>query len=55
MIQDAAITVISEMTTADLRGADGAAAAREALTERILEIFPDGDVVRVVLTEMILQ
>ena len=55
LIQDAAITVISEMTTDELRGAAGARAAREALTQRVLEIFPDGDVVRVVLTEMILQ
>ncbi len=55
LIQDAAITVISEFTSDDLRGADGANLARAKLTEEVLKIFPDGDVVRVVLTEMILQ
>ena len=55
LIQDAAITVMSEMTSAELRGAEGATLARERLTEEVLKIFPDGDVVRVVLTEMILQ
>ena len=55
LIQDAAISVISEMTSDDLRGAGGAQDARDALTQRVLEIFPDGDVVRVVLTEMVLQ
>ena len=55
LIQDAAISVISEMTSAELRGADGAETARTRLTERVVALFPDGDVVRIVLTEMVLQ
>lgn len=55
LVQDAAITVISDMTAAELRGAVGAADARQRLTIAAQEIYPDGEVVRVVLTEMILQ
>jgi flagellar basal body-associated protein FliL len=55
LMQDAAISVLSEMTTGDLRGASGADDARSRLTAAAQEIYPDGEVVRVVLTEMLLQ
>ena len=55
LIQDAALTVIAGMHADDLRTPAGIEQLRSTLTERAQEIFPDGDVVRIVLTEMIIQ
>ena len=55
LVQDAAITVIAGMSSDDLRTPSGIEALRSTLTARAVEMFPDGDVVRVVLTEMIIQ
>lgn len=55
LMQDAAISVFSDMTTEELLGADGAAEARQRLTNAAQEIYDEGEVIRVVLTEMLLQ
>lgn len=55
LIQDAAISVIAEMSADELRTGDGMNALRQELTTEAHEIYPDGDVVRVVLTELIVQ
>jgi flagellar FliL protein len=55
LVQDSAITVIAGMTSGELRSPAGIETLRSMLTADAQEIFPDGDVVRVVLTEMIIQ
>ncbi len=55
LVQDAALTVISGMSPDELRTPEGMDKLRTAMTEKVLEIYPDGDVLRVVLTELIVQ
>lgn len=55
LVQDAAIGVISDMTSEELRGGVGAEEAKARLTEAAQLIYPDGEVIRVILTEMLLQ
>ena len=55
ILQDAALTTISQYTAPDLRSVEGLDRLRAELTERALEIYPDGEVIRVVLTEVIVQ
>lgn len=55
LLQDSALTVISGMSADDLRTPTGMNEVRDLLTAQALEIFPDGDVIRVVLTELIVQ
>ena len=53
--QDAAISQIGSMTPEDLHGEEGIDRLREALTERAREIYPDGEVLRVAITELLVQ
>jgi flagellar FliL protein len=55
LLQDAAITAISQYTAADLGSVEGLDRLRADLTARALEIYTDGEVIRVVLTEIIVQ
>jgi flagellar basal body-associated protein FliL len=55
ILQDAALTTISGYTAAELRTVEGLDRLRADLTARALEVYPDGEVLRVVLTEVIVQ
>jgi len=55
LLQDAALTTISQFTSAELRSTEGLDRLRGELTTRAHEIWVDGEVVRVVLTEVIVQ
>ncbi len=55
LLQDAAISQIGSMTPDDLHGEEGIDRLREALTERAREIYPDGEVLRVAITELLVQ
>lgn len=55
LLQDAALDEIARMHTDELSSADGVADLRQRLTERAHDIYDDGEVVRVVLTELIIQ
>ncbi len=55
LLQDAALSVMSGYTSAELRGPAALDGVRGELTEKAQEIYPDGEVLRVVLTELIVQ
>lgn len=55
LLKDAALDVVSDMTAADLIGRDGLDLLRKDLTGKALEIYVDGEVLRVVLTEVLVQ
>ena len=55
LLQDAAISQIGAMTPEELHGEEGIDRLREALTERAREIYPDGEVLRVAITELLVQ
>lgn len=55
LLKDAAITEVSTFTPDELRTSDGVARLRSTLSEEAVELFPDGEVLRVVLTELIVQ
>lgn len=55
LLKDAALSEVQQLTTAQLLTPDGADHLRTRLTERAQEIYPDGEVLRVVLTELIVQ
>ncbi len=55
LIQDAAITVLSHFTAAQLLTDTGLDDLRGELTDATRALFPDGEVMRVVLTELVVQ
>jgi flagellar FliL protein len=55
ILQDAALTTIAGFTAEDLRSVEGLDRLRSALTADALVVWPDGEVIRVVLTEVIVQ
>lgn len=55
LIQDAAITVLSRFTAAQLLTDSGLDELRGELTDAARALFPDGEVMRVVLTELVIQ
>ncbi len=55
LLQDAALSELNGFTSDELLAPTGADELRGALTDRALEIWPDGEVLRVVLTELIVQ
>lgn len=55
LLRDAALSEISALTPTVLRTRDGHDVLRAALTDRAQEIWPDGEVVRVVLTSLLIQ
>ena len=55
LLKDAALTEISRTSLPALRTPDGIEALRAALTARAHEIYPDGEVIRIVLTDLLIQ
>ncbi len=55
LLQDAAIRIMAGFTAEELVTTDGQDRLREALTEEAVALFPDGEVLRAVLTELIVQ
>ncbi len=55
ILQDAALTTIAGYTAADLKTVEGLDRLRSDLTARSQDVYPDGEVIRVVLTEVIVQ
>lgn len=55
LVKDATISEIGRHDAAALQQPDGVGALRRGLGERITELYPDGDVLRVVLTDLLVQ
>lgn len=55
LMYDAAISVVGTYDAEDLRVPAGLDRLRSDLTDRATEVYPDGEVLRVVLTEVIVQ
>lgn len=55
LVKDAAISEIGSSDAAALQTAEGTEALRQGLARRVAELFPDGEVLRVVLTELLVQ
>ena len=55
ILKDTALSEIGRFTADQLRTPEGVDALRAKLTERATAVYPDGEVLRVVLTELIVQ
>jgi flagellar basal body-associated protein FliL len=55
LLKDAALQVISGYTASDLIGPESLSHLRDDLTGTALEVFADGEVLRVVVTEVLVQ
>lgn len=55
LMRDATLTVMTGFDAAELQTAEGMERLRQALSDAIVAIFPDGEVIRAVLTELIVQ
>lgn len=55
LVKDAIITELSGHTAEDLRGDDGVEGLRASLDDQVTALFEGGEVVRVVLTELLVQ
>lgn len=55
LVKDAAIGEIGRHDVATLSGGDGPELLRKGLSDTIRELYPEGEVVRVVLTELLIQ
>ena len=55
LLHDGAITELTAMTPEQLRGADGPETVRTALGKRAKKVYEDGEVLRVVLTKLLVQ
>ncbi|QBI21245.1 flagellar basal body-associated FliL family protein [Egibacter rhizosphaerae] len=55
LMQDAALDELAAMTPEELTSEEGVAQLRDRLTDRAHEIYDEGEVVRVALTELIIQ
>lgn len=55
LLEDAAVSELAAAEAQELRTADGADALRKRLTKRAKQIYPDGEVLRVLLTELVIQ
>jgi flagellar protein FliL len=55
LLQDAALTTLSGLSADDLRGPEGVGELRAELTDAARRLHPDGDVSRVVLTDLVIQ
>ena len=55
LLKDGVLDVVAGLTADDLVGQEGLAILRQDLTEKALEIYVDGEVLRVVLTEVLVQ
>jgi len=55
VLKDAVLDVMAGYTVDDLMGPEAISSLREQLTEQALVVFPDGEVLRVVITEVLVQ
>lgn len=55
LVKDAIISEVSRHAAADLRGHEGVQALRSGLSTAVADLFEDGTVVRVALTELLVQ
>lgn len=55
LVKDAALRVIGRQEAAALQTPEGSTALRAQLTEEITAVYPEGTVLRVVLTELLVQ
>jgi flagellar FliL protein len=55
LLKDAALQIMAEYTAADLSGTAGLDRLREELTKASASVYADGEVLRVVLTEVLVQ
>jgi flagellar protein FliL len=55
LVKDAVITEVGTFTAEVLRTPEGVEQLRERLTERVVGLYPEGEVVRVVFTELVVQ
>lgn len=55
VLKDAVLEVMSGYAAEDLMGADVLPGIRNQLTDRALEVYEEGQVIRVVLTELLVQ
>lgn len=55
LLQEAVLRGVTEFSPEDLRGPEGFDALATALTEQAKTVYPDGEVLRVVLTELLVQ
>ncbi|MCP4309125.1 MAG: flagellar basal body-associated FliL family protein [bacterium] len=55
VLKDAVLDVMSGYAAADLVGPEALAVLRDELTESALDVYEDGEVIRVVLTEVLIQ
>ncbi len=55
LMRDATLTVMTGFNSAELQTAEGMERLRQELSEAVVAIFPDGEVIRAVLTELIVQ
>jgi len=55
VLKDAVLDVMSGYAAADLVGPEALGVLRDELTESALDVYEDGEVIRVVLTEVLVQ
>ena len=55
LMRDATLTVMTVFDSTELQTAEGMERLRQELSDAIVAIFPDGEVIRAVLTELIVQ
>lgn len=55
LLKDGVLDVVAGLTAADLVGSAGLDTLRQDLTAKALEVYADGEVLRVVLTEVLVQ
>lgn len=55
LMRDATLTVMTDFNSTELQTAEGMERLRQELSDAVVAIFPDGEVIRAVLTELIVQ
>jgi flagellar FliL protein len=55
LMRDATLTVMTDFDSAELQTAEGMERLRHELSNAVVALFPDGEVIRAVLTELIVQ
>jgi flagellar basal body-associated protein FliL len=55
LLKDAALTTLSGLSADDLRGPEGVGELRSELTDAARRLHPEGEVSRVVLTDLVIQ